>query len=160
MDDAEQFLQMAARWSQTPAQNAVALNNLGTLSWTRLGISIAERSLPSDGVSFVHRDSSYFNNKCQTAVREEGAKGVLLSPSELLLLQEALNYWEEAAEECTNEKDESSNAQQVLQCRNILDISSFRYFYSCYFILYLFFLLFPPPYFPLSYQLLQQLMMI
>lgn len=113
MDDAEQFLQMAARWSQTPAQNAVALNNLGTLSWTRLGMSITEKGDSSYGVSFNHRDSSYFNNKCQTAVRPEGAKGVLLTASELLLLNEALNYWEEAAEECTKEEDDSSNAQQV-----------------------------------------------
>jgi hypothetical protein len=122
MDDAEQFLQMAARWSLNPAQNAVALNNLGTLSWTRLGMSLSEREEPSDGISFMRRDSSYFNNKCQSAVRAEGAKGVLLTASELLLLQEALNYWEEAAEECTNEKDDLSNAQQVRQLTIIRDI--------------------------------------
>ena len=133
MDEAEQFLQMAARWSQTPAQNAVALNNLGTLSWTRLGMSISEREMPSDGISFMLRDSSYFDKKCQTAVRAAGAKGVLLTASELLLLQEALNYWEEAAEECTNEKDESFNAQQVKRCTNVLnifDVLSPHCFYS------------------------------
>lgn len=124
MDDAEQFLQMAARWSQTPAQNAVALNNLGTLSWARLGMSMSGREDPSY-VRLIHRDSSYFNNKCQTAVRAEGAKGVLLTASELLLLNEALNYWEEAAEECTSEKDDSSNAQQVQLCINIFKLSMF-----------------------------------
>jgi hypothetical protein len=112
-DEAEQYLQMAARWSQTSTDSATALNNLGTLSWMRLGNSLSSREDDSDAEQFMKRNLLHFSKKAAGTGIVEGTKKGVLSKSELLLLSEALNYWEEAAEECTSDKHNSNNAQQV-----------------------------------------------
>lgn len=112
-DGAEQYLQMAARWSQTSTDSATALNNLGTLSWMKLGNSLSLREGNSDTEQFMQRNLLHFSKKAAGTATVHGTKKGVLSKSELLLLSEALNYWEDAAEECTSDKHDNSNAQQV-----------------------------------------------
>ena len=113
-DGAEQYLQMAARWSQTSTDSATALNNLGTLSWMKLGDSLSLREENSDTEQYMQRNLLHFSKKAAGNGAVEGTKKGILSKSELLLLSEALNYWEEAAEECTSDKHNEISAQQVL----------------------------------------------
>ena len=90
-DGAEQYLQMAARWSQTSSDSATALNNLGTLSWMKLGSSLSLRGENSNLKQFMERDLLHFSKIRKGSSTVEGTKRDILSSSELLLLQEALN---------------------------------------------------------------------
>ena len=128
--DAEQYLQMAARWSQSYKENAIALNNLGTLSFMKLGLSFNEinqnkiqnenknlgQNLNNnlnnnlnendDYKNIIHRDLLYFSKKSET-------HNPILTVTQLNLLNESINYWEEAIEEATTDKDMSVTPQQV-----------------------------------------------
>ena len=140
--DAEQYLQMAARWSQSYKENAIALNNLGTLSFMKLGLSFNEinhnknkdqnKNLNQDKIqnenknlgqnlnnnlnnnlnenddykNIIHRDLLYFSKKSET-------HNPILTATQLNLLNESINYWEEAIEEATTDKDMSVTPQQV-----------------------------------------------
>ena len=128
--DAEQYLQMAARWSQSYKENAIALNNLGTLSFMKLGLSFNEinqnkiqnenknlgQNLNNnlnnnlnendDYKNIIHRDLLYFSKKSET-------HNPILTATQLNLLNESINYWEEAIEEATTDKDMSVTPQQV-----------------------------------------------
>ena len=133
MNDAEQYLQMAARWSQSSKESAIALNNLGTFSWLRLGQSMAEGSA-TDYEHFLSRDLLYFSQKSQSG-------SPILTEQQVQLLNEALNYWEEAIEECTSDTENSTNAQQVRPI-SISVMFSFVSFFSVPFYFLLSFVLF------------------
>ena len=128
--DAEQYLQMAARWSQSYKENAIALNNLGTLSFMKLGLSFNEINQNKnssqnsnkneklngsinenlnendDYNKIIHRDLLHFSKKSET-------HNPILTVTQLNLLNESINYWEEAIEEATTDKDMSVTPQQV-----------------------------------------------
>lgn len=108
MNNAEQYLQMAARWSQSSKESAITLNNLGTLSYIKLGQSLKEDSDIADFKSITNRDLLYFCRKCITH------RPILTAPR-LNLLNDAINYWEEAIEESTTDRDDvaTNSPQQV-----------------------------------------------
>ena len=103
MNDAEQYLQMAARWSQSPKESAITLNNLGTLSYMKLGHALREKN---ETKNITNRDLLYFSKKCII-------DRPILSNIQLNLLNDAINYWEEAVEESSADKDAVNNSQQV-----------------------------------------------
>ena len=94
---------MAARWSQSPRECAMTLNNLGTLSYMKLGQALYGKS---DTKSITKRDLLYFSKKCTT-------DRPILSDIQLNLLNDAINYWEEAVEESSADKNSENNSQQV-----------------------------------------------
>lgn len=108
ISESEQYLQMAARWSQSPEESVVTLNNLGTLSWVKLSLALGLKEDKNVIAHFSTRDLLYF------ATKESLDKGVLLNDNDYSLLQEAISYWEDAVYEATSDRHGSNtNAQQT-----------------------------------------------
>jgi hypothetical protein len=97
-DEAESYLQMAARWSHTPTQIVTSMNNLGTLNWIMYEPSLA--STPSQELqrratnpqlnqkNFADLPISIYNNRINS--NNSGAK------DNLRVHHISLDYWNEA----------------------------------------------------------------
>ena len=103
---------VATRWSNSPEELAIALNNLGTFNWMKLGRSLSRNNIPSYREKFMRRDLLYISKRMSSkAVNGEDMRH--LSNEEVSLLQESLSLWDDAVKECLNDQDSSINAKQV-----------------------------------------------
>lgn len=124
--DYEDDLITAARWSHTPEERAVAVNNLGTFNWMKLGRSMSRKNIPQYGARFMRRDLLHFS-RTMGIKPADGEEMGRLSDKELLLLQEALSFWGEAVKECVTDSYSDTNAKQVSIFNKQHSLSCFHY---------------------------------
>jgi hypothetical protein len=124
--DYEDDLITAARWSHTPEERAIAVNNLGTFNWMKLGRSMSRKNIPQYGARFMRRDLLHFS-RTMGIKPADGEETGRLSDKELSLLQEALSFWGEAVKECVTDSYSDTNAKQVSMFNQQHSLS---YFYS------------------------------
>ena len=116
VDRAEDELQLAARWAQTPDQRLVALTNLGALYWTKLALTLRYPSYQP----FRRRDVLHFGYQAVAHHTQTSSTttppSVLFTPDQRTLMQEALAYWEEAIKEATMQEGASDPVAAASAC--------------------------------------------
>jgi len=98
-DDADEYLQLAARWSQSPLTHLVALHNLGCAHWAFL----AEDAQHSEQVRVDSRQLTVAQGKLWRTPEQ-------LSTQDEAGAKEALGYWNEALEEALKGEGEGDAA--------------------------------------------------
>lgn len=93
IDEAEQYLQMAARWSQTSKDSMIALNNLGVMCWFQLGLSLTQNQGNIEEKCFLTRDLLHFCSSIRKSVNDNDEmkndfqKSIKLTEEQHILLQ-------------------------------------------------------------------------
>lgn len=103
LEDAEEFLQLGARWSQEPIDQMTSLNNLGALHWLkeasidpRVGPAVSSYRQQWRHRQFLSTSSTALtdqnNNNKDNMIIDEASRDARAN----LFAREALGYWDEA----------------------------------------------------------------
>jgi hypothetical protein len=129
-EEAQEQLQLAARWSQTPKDHIVALNNLGAVHWHQLSDVSEEAGLEGEAARerarrLMQRDLLYFSPDIKNYPRypkgavvpvKYSSRARVLSAAQLSIVREALAYWDDAIEEATKAGDDTNSVRDADQC--------------------------------------------
>lgn len=102
--DAESYLQLSARWSQSPLQDIIAFNNLGSLMYLSTNANSSSHFNPQQfEQDFMQLPISKYNNQINsvqstdqlTSTRIARNNLSNLSSSDISRINSALDYWNE-----------------------------------------------------------------